>query len=33
MMHYFFMVAVALFVIGLLVVGAIMDKEDMEDKE
>ena len=30
MIHYFFMGAVTLFVIGLLVVGAIMDKEDME---
>ena len=30
MIYYFFMGAVTLFVIGLLVVGAIMDKEDME---
>ncbi len=30
MIYYFFMGAVTVFVIGLLVVGAIMDKEDME---
>ncbi len=29
-MHYFFMGAVTLFVIGLLVVGFVMDKEDLE---
>ncbi len=29
-MHYFFIGAVSLFVIGLLIVGAVMDKEDME---
>jgi len=28
--YYFFMGAVTVFVIGLLVVGAIMDKEDMD---
>ncbi len=33
MIYYFFIIAVSLFVVGLLVVGAIMDKEDMEDKE
>jgi hypothetical protein len=30
-MDYFFIGAVTLFVIGLLVVGAVMDKEDMDD--
>ena len=30
MIHYFFMGAVTLFVVGLLVVGAIMDKDDLE---
>lgn len=30
-MHYFFIGAVSLFVIGLLIVGAVMDKEDMND--
>ncbi len=30
-MEYFFIGAVTLFVIGLLVVGAVMDKEDMND--
>ena len=30
MIYYFFMGAVTLFVIGLLVVGAVMDEEDME---
>ncbi len=30
MIYYFFMGAVTVFVIGLLVVGAIMDKDDME---
>ena len=30
MIYYFFMGAVTVFVIGLLVVGAVMDKEDME---
>ncbi len=29
-MHYFFIGAVSLFVIGLLIVGAVMDKDDME---
>ena len=29
-MHYFFIGAVILFVIGLLVVGFVMDKEDLE---
>ncbi len=29
-MHYFFMGAVIIFVIGLLVVGFVMDKEDLE---
>ena len=29
-MHYFFMGAVTIFVIGLLVVGFVMDKEDLE---
>ncbi len=29
-MHYFFIAAVILFVLGLIVVGAVMDKEDME---
>ena len=29
MIYYFFMGAVTVFVIGLLVVGAIMDKDDM----
>jgi len=29
MIHYFFMGAVALFVVGLLVVGAVMDKDDV----
>ena len=28
MLHYFFIVSVTLFVIGLLVVGAVMDKEE-----
>jgi len=28
-MHYFFIGAVSLFVIGLLIVGAVMDKDDM----
>ena len=32
-MHYFFIGAVSLFVIGLLVVGAVMDKEDMRDDD
>ena len=30
MIYYFFMGAVTVFVIGLLIVGAVMDKEDME---
>jgi len=30
-MHYFFIGAVTLFVIGLLIVGAVMDKDDMAD--
>ena len=30
-MHYFFIGAVSLFVIGLLIVGAVMDKDDMND--
>jgi len=29
-MHYFFIGAVTVFVIGLLVVGFVMDKEDLE---
>jgi hypothetical protein len=33
MLDYFFIGAVSLFVIGLLVVGAVMDKEDMNGKE
>ena len=32
-MHYFFIGAVSLFVIGLLVVGAVMDKDDMRDND
>ena len=30
MIYYFFMGAVTVFVIGLLIVGAVMDKEDMQ---
>ena len=30
-MHYFFIGTVTMFVIGLLVVGAVMDKNDMVD--
>ncbi len=30
MIYYFFMGAVTFFVIGLLVVGAVMDEKDME---
>jgi len=29
-MHYFFIGAVTVFVIGLLIVGFVMDKEDLE---
>jgi len=29
-MHYFFIGAVSLFVIGLLIVGAVMDEDDMK---
>jgi len=29
-MHYFYMIAVSLFVVGLVVVAAAMDKEDMQ---
>ncbi len=32
-MHYFFIGAVSLFVIGLLIVGAVMDKDDMRDDD
>ncbi len=31
-MHYFYIVSVILFVVILLVVGFVMDKEDLEDK-
>ena len=30
LMHYFYIVSVILFVIALLVVGFVMDKEDLE---
>ncbi|ADN08781.1 hypothetical protein Saut_0732 [Sulfurimonas autotrophica DSM 16294] len=32
-MHYFFIGAVSLFVIGLFIVGAVMDKDDMRDDD
>ena len=32
-MHYFFIVSVILFVITLLVVGFVMDKEDLEEDQ
>ena len=31
-MHYFFITAVILFVIALLVVGFVMDKEDLKEE-
>lgn len=32
-MHYFYIVAVILFVIALLVVGFVMDREDLESSD
>ncbi len=32
-MHYFFIGAVILFVISLLIIGTVMDKDDMKDND